>query len=280
MGVSLPRVSTLAVAGLIATGLFLIAISVPPLYNAIFGEEPNVWEPVGVANGFLYLAAAGLVRARSRIGVGLAIVLGSLGFTLAFGLALSRLDMGLSVLRGEASVSGTTVLEIIVLGLLVAAHGVVVVGVIDGARRWRLVELDTRRGAAAALLAGIGFALGLGVFGGEYAILLSPITMPPAYRIVEYTIVIPHFVAFAAIALSGRFATILSIALIVAGILIGIQVLAALVGWQHGVASVLDTVALWTLLLAAWAAAGLLLLASAWTDVRGPATPPLVPDQT
>lgn len=70
----MPRVATLAVASLVATGLFLIAISLPPLYNPIFGEEPeSFWWPGTVANGLLYLATAVLVGVfRTRLGVGLA----------------------------------------------------------------------------------------------------------------------------------------------------------------------------------------------------------------
>ena len=92
----MPRHSTLAVAGLVAIGLILIAISVPPLYNPIFGEEPeSFWWPSTVANGLLYLATAVLVGiVRTLLGVGLAIVLGLLGFTLALGFILSRFGMG------------------------------------------------------------------------------------------------------------------------------------------------------------------------------------------
>jgi hypothetical protein len=56
MGVSMQRGSALAIAGLVAIGLFLVAISVPPLFNAIFGEEPTIWAPEGVVYGLLYLA--------------------------------------------------------------------------------------------------------------------------------------------------------------------------------------------------------------------------------
>ena len=268
------RASALAIAGLVAIGLFLVAISVPPLFNPIFGEEPTIWAPEGVVIGLFYLAVAGLVRARSRVGVGLAIVLGMLGFTVALGFTLSRTQMVLTTV--DWRMTG----EFIVFGLLAAAHAVVVVGVFGAARRWTLVvELDARRRAAAALLAGIGFALGLGSTGGDYAITLAPIAMPEAYRIVESAIAIGHFVAFAAIALNGRFATIGSLAVTVGGILIAVQVLAAFVGWQNGIQSVLASAALWTLLLIAWAAAGFLLLASAGTEIQGAATKPLASDQ-
>jgi hypothetical protein len=272
MVVWMPRDSALAIAGLVAIGLFLVAISVPPLFNPIFGEEPTIWAPDGVVYGLLYLAVAGLVRARSRLGVGSAIVLGMLGFTVALGYTLTRFQM----------VFGSRMmLEVIVVGLLAAAHAVVVACVLGAARRWNLVvELDTRRRAAAALLAGIGFALGLGSMGGDYGIMLDPIdAMPQAYRIVEFWIAIAHFVAFAAIALHGRFATIGSLALTVGGILIAVQVLAALVGSQYGIESVLDSVVLWTSLLIAWVAAGLLLLASAGMGIQQAATKPLASDQ-
>ena len=275
------RDSALAIAGLVAIGLFNVAVSVPPLFNPIFGEEPTTWSPGGLVYGLLYLAVAGLVRARSRVGVGLAIVLGMLGFTVALGFTLSRFQMVLMTFRGDG-VNERMPLEFVVFGLLAAAHAVVVVGVLGAARRWNLVvELDARRCAAAALLAGIGFALGLGSTGGDYAIMLTPIdTMPRAYEIVEFTIAIPHFVAFAAIALNGRFATIGSLAVTVGGILIAVQVLAAFAGWQNGIESVLESAVLWTLLLIAWAAAGLLLLASAGMEIQGAATKPLASDQT
>jgi hypothetical protein len=170
--------------------------------------------------------------------------------------------------------------EIVLSGLLAAAHAVVVVGVLDGARRWNLIaELNARRIAAAALLAGIGFALALGPMGGDYTITLTPITMPRVYRAVEYSIAIPHFVAVVAIALNGRFATIGSLAVTAAGVLLAVQVLAALVGWRNGIESVLDSVVLWTLLLIAWAAAGLLLLAPVWMTIQGAATKPLATEQ-
>ena len=53
----LPFVSLLAVVALMLTGAFVIAISSPPLFNIIFGEEDS-WEPWGVAYGIVYLAAA------------------------------------------------------------------------------------------------------------------------------------------------------------------------------------------------------------------------------
>src|SRR5918999_5817610 len=99
MGWSKLRLSDLAIASLVAVGLFLIAISVPPLYNPIFGEEPSVWSPETVANGAVYLAVAALVARRIRLGVGLAIVLGMLGLTMALGLTLSWLGYGFSNIR-------------------------------------------------------------------------------------------------------------------------------------------------------------------------------------
>jgi len=270
----MPRPSTLAVASLVATGLFLIAISLPPLYEPIFGEEPeSYWWPDTVANGLLYLATAALVGVfRTRLGVGLAMVLGMIGFTLALGFVLSRFGSGFVGSRSAA--------EVVVMGLFAAAHAVVLIGVLDGARRWNLVaDMDTHRRAAAALLAGIGFALALGVMGGDYGITLTPISMPRVYQALEYTIAIPHFVGVAAIVLNGRFATIGSLAVAVAGVLLAVQVLAALVGWRDGIEFLLDSVVLWASLLFAWAAAGLLALAPVWAGIQGAMTKPLASDR-
>ena len=248
---------------MVAIGFFLIAISLPPLFNPIFGEEPeSFWWPGTVANGILYLATAALVGVfRARLGVGLAMVLGMLGFTLSLGWMLSRFSIGFVTLPWP---------EVVVTGLLAAAHAVVVVGVLDGARRWNLIaELNPRRTAAAALLAGIGFALGLGPMGGgDYSITLTPITMPREYQALEYTVAIAHFVAVAAIALNGRFATIGSLAVAAAGFLLAVRVLAALAGFKRGVEFVSDSLSLWALLLISELAVGLLLSASVWLVPR------------
>jgi hypothetical protein len=281
MNYPMPRLSTLAVVSLVAIGLFLIAISVPPLYDVIWGEAPwSFWEPTTLANGLLYLATAVLVAtALARFGVGMAMVLGMLGFTVAFGFMLSRFAPGIVDDRMAA--------ETIVLGLLAGAHAVVVVGVLSGAKRWNLIaELSPRRAAAAALLAGIGFALALGSFGGDYARTLAPISMPRMYQAVGYTIAIPHFVAFAAIALNGRFARIGSVALIVAGMVLAVQVLVALVGPRSGFDNlstreyIVVSMFLWTFLLVAWAVAGLLLLGPGRVSMRRTVAKPVASAQT
>lgn len=276
----MPRLSTLAVAALVAIGLFVVAISVPPLYSAVWGEGPSSeWAPVLLANGVLYLATAALVGlTRARFGVGMATVLGMLGFTFALGFMLSRFasdfrDVGFAV-------------EITVLGLLAGAHAVVLVGLLSGARRWNLVaELSPRRTAAAALLAGIGFALALGPFGGDYGIRLAPIVMPRMYQAVGYSIAIAHFVAFAAIALNGRFARIGSLALIAAGLVLAVQVLAALAGPRSGFDCICTRqyipagMVLWSFLLVAWAAAAVLLVSPDRIRMRATVTKSLVSSQ-
>jgi hypothetical protein len=256
--------SDLAVASLVAVGLFVIAIGVPPLFNPIFGEEPTTWAPEIVANGALYVVVAALVARGSRIGFGLALVLGMLGFAMTLGLTLSWLGLGYAF--GSASLR---TVETLVTGLLAAAHAVVVVGAIHGALRRNLAaELDVPRRAAAALLAGVGFTLSLGSWGGAFAIMLTPIEMPGAYEAVKLWVAIPHFVAFAAITLNGRFATIGSLVVGAAGFLLGVQVTAALVGFGGVIGSITASVALWTTLTIAWAAAGLLLLAPMWTSLQ------------
>jgi len=270
----MPRASQLAVAGLVATGLFIAAISVPPLFNPIFGEEPRIWSPGLLLTGLTYLVIAALFGAlRNRVGVALAMISGLLSFTMALGFTLSRIEM-LSIFRGGTVVDSILV-ELIVFGLLAGVQAVVVIGVLDGARRWNLLaELNTGRFAAAALLAGIGLALGLGPSGGDYAITLTPITMPQEFRAVQYTIAIPHFVAFAAIVLNGRFATIGSLAVTVASMLLAVRVLAGLFDFRGGVDHIVGSVVLWALLLIAEVAVVFLLLASAWLGSQGTATKP------
>jgi hypothetical protein len=263
--------SDLAIASLVAIGLFLIAISVPPLYNPIFAEEPEVWSPLMAANGALYVATAVLVAYRTRVGVGLAMVLGMLGFTMALGLTLSWLGYGFSNIR--------TTVETFVTGLVAGAHAVVVVGVLDGARRWKLVaEIETPRRVAAALFAGLGFALTLGTWLGDFAVLLTPIEMPESYQAVQYWVAIPQFVAFAAITLNARFATLGSLVVAAASFLLAVQVVAALFGFRGGIDLLTDSIALWTMMAGAWGAAAMMLLVPIWIGTQAP-TERLAPDQ-
>jgi hypothetical protein len=280
MRASMGRFPTFAVASLVVIGLFLVAISVPPLNDSIWGEAPwSLWDPTTLANGLLYLATAVLVGlTRTRLGVGMAMVLGMLGFTFALGFMLSRFASDFFDVRLAA--------ETTVLGLLAGAHAVVLVDVLSSARRWNLIaEPSPRRTAAAALLAGIGFALALGPFGGDYGIPLTPIVMPRMYQAVAYTIAIPHFVAFAAIALNGRFARIGSLALIAAGLVLAVQVLVALAGPRSGFDCICTReyipagMVLWSFLLVAWAAAAVLLVAPDPIRRHARATKPLASSQ-
>ena len=128
------------------------------------------------------------------------------------------------------------------------------------------------------MFAGLGFALALGIWGGEYAITLTPIEMPEIYEAIQYWIALPQFVAFAAITLNGRFATIGSLVVAAAGFLLAVRVIAALFSFSGGIEFIADSIVLWTMLAGAWGAAGLMLLSLVWTGTHA-ATDRLVPDQ-
>jgi hypothetical protein len=250
------RLSDLAVASLVVVGFFLIAISVPPLHDQVWRGEDLSWAPMIAANGAAYVSAAALVARGTRVGFGLSLVLGMLGFSMALGFLVVQL--GLQFWYVE------TVVLTLVIGLLAGAHAVIVVGVLGGARRRKLAaELDVSRRAAAALLAGLGFALTFGIVGGEFASTLKPINVPTVYEEEEFWVAIAQFVAFAAIALNGRFATAGSLVVATAGFLVGVRVTATLIGEAPT-----EAIVLWTLLTIAWAAVGLLLLTPMLTGTR------------
>lgn len=260
----MPLVSSFAVVSLVLTGVFLIAIFIPPLYNTIFGEEPIVWSPFGVANGILYLAAAALFGTlRSRLGLGLALVLAMAGFTQSLSWTLSRFGMG---------VVNFPVVEVVVTSGLVILHAVVFAGTLSAARRWGILsQPDSGAALPTALLAGLGFALGLGFGGGDYAILLHPIQEPLWFDAMQYWLPLPHFVAAAALALRGRLAVPGALLVSVAGIVIALGLLIALMGFGE-LQYRLGSVALWSLFLVAYiTAAGLLTLRSL-NELRSRAT--------
>lgn len=251
----MPLISGFAVVSLVLTGLFLIAIHIPPLYNMIFGEEPRLWSPVGVANGVMYLAAATLFGIfRSRLGLGLGLVLAMTGFTQSLSWTLSRFGMGTYFPVGE----------IVVTSALAILQAVAFVGALSAARRWGVLS-EPAPGTAlpAALLAGLGFALGLGFGGGEWAIVLHPIERPMWFIAIQYWLPVPHFVAAAALALRGRFADLGALLVCVAGISIALRMLAGLLAFEGGPGSQIlqSSVFVWSLFLVAYAtAAGLLSL--------------------
>ena len=227
----LPFVSLLAVVALMLTGAFVIAISSPPLFNIIFGEE-DLWEPWGVAYGIVYLAAAvAFGTVRTRLALAACLILAMTGFTTALGRALDLISSVLSMMRSPGSFTLVQPVEVMLFTILSILSAVAIVGVIEAAHRWEMLSRpESGYALPAVILAGIGFALGLGIWGGDYGILLDPIRMP-WYDGIRSWLPLPHFVAAAALVLGGRFATPGAIAISGGGLLLSLSVLMAIVSF-------------------------------------------------
>lgn len=162
------------------------------------------------------------------------------GFTESLGWTLSRFGVGMV---------NFPVVEVVVTSGLVVLNAVAFVGTLSAARRWGILsEPDSATALPTALLAGLGFALGLGFGGGDYAILLHPIQEPLWFDAIQVWLPLPHFVAAAALALRGRLAVPAALLVSVAGMVIALGLLVALMGFGE-LQYLLDSVALWSLFL-------------------------------
>jgi hypothetical protein len=160
------------------------------------------------------------------------------GFTTALGRALDLISSVLSMMRSPGSFTLVQPVEVMVFTILSILSAVAVVGVIEAARRWGMLSRsESGYALPAVILAGIGFAFGLGIWGGDYGILLEPISIP-WYDGIRLWLPLPHFVAAAALVLRGRFATPGAIAMSGGGLLLSLSVLMAIVsfgvsfGWE------------------------------------------------
>ena len=257
----------LAVASLVVTGLFLIAIFSPPLFNMIFGEE-YAWYEWGVIYGIVHVAAAvALVTLRSRLGLGAGLILASINFTSLSGYLLSRIP-------GPGGFTYVDPVELVIVSIVTALQATIVVGVLDAARRWdQLPGTDLGRSLSAAILGGIGFAIGLAFWGGDYGIMVSPIEMP-VYETIAVWLSLPHFVALAALAFGGRLVVPVAVAISLGGTLLGAANVFVLATWDVSPWSLVDSIALWGLLTVGYAAAAIILLRPPATNVPGRSAEP------
>lgn len=247
---SMTSVPVPALVSLGLVGLFLIAIYSPPFFNMIFGEE-YAWYEWGVAYGIAYLAAAAALGfQQNRLGAGACLVLAMAGFTTSLAGLAQAIAPGVSL-----QPVGVTILAVLAI-----LHATAFVGVIGAARRWQmLATANSGHALPASILAGMGFAIGLASFGGEYAILLVGISIP-WYEAIRSWLPLPHFVAAAALALGGRFAVSGSLLISIAGGLLALGMLGALVSFEYFGWELFDNVAVWLVFLLGYSVSAAFLL--------------------
>ena len=236
----LTPVGAAAVVSLGLVGLLLVAISVPPLFNETFGErETRVWDAMIMANGLLYLSAAVLIGAfRSRLGIGLGLVLAMTGFAMALSVAFANDN----VARGLESVSRR---QLFFYGGLAGVHAVAFAGALDAAQRWGIRSQPSQPAAlSAAILFGLGLAVSLGSSGGESAIVMSPTDTTDWFRSIQGWLPLAHFIAAAAIALRGRLALPFAASVSAGGVLVALAMLVSLAIFRAGPLHLLGSVAL------------------------------------
>jgi len=228
-------------------GLLLVFVSLPPGYRLAFGQtEVYAWDAVLLANGLLYLVAAALIGVfRTRLGIGLGLVLAMAGFTLTLAIAFS------SVTYGFGSVFWRQLLP---FGGLAFLHALAFAGALAAAQRRGIMPQASRHAALiAAILAGLGLAVGLAYWGGGLGILMSPTNTTDWFRMIQGWLPLFHFVAVAAIALRGRLALPFAALVSVGGTLVALAMLVSLAIFRGGALHVLDSVALWGFFLVGYA---------------------------
>ncbi len=247
-----------AVGALVLVGLLFIAIFSPPLFNIVFGEE-YPWAPEGVAYGVTYLLAAmAFAWLRSRLALGTSLVLAMTGFTFFSGWALVRIaDVVDVVFHPGPYYVLIQPLEIGVVLVLLALHAVIGLGVLASAQGWGIAAPPAMaRAWPAAILAGVGFGIGLGATGGEYAIFLTPIHLPWFEANRDWLPLI-HFLAAAALALHGRLAATAGLIVSAGGALLALSIIGAILSF--GAWEVAGGLVPWLLFLCAYAVAAVLI---------------------
>ena len=265
----LSPIARAAVGALVLVGLVFIAVFSPPLFNVVFGEE-YPWYPAGVAYGAAYmLAAAGFVWLRDRLTLGMSLVLAMTGFTFFSAWALVRIADVVDVVFHPGSYYVLIQpLEIGVVGALGILHAVIVLGVLASAREW-MMDATPHVGRAwpAAILAGVGFGIGLAAVGGEYAIILMPIRLP-WFEANRDWVPLVHFLAAGALILDGRAAAAAGLMVSVAGALLAVSVIGAILSF--GAWEVAWSLVPWLLFLAGYVAVAGMLIARANGRLRNP----------
>ena len=246
-------------------GLLVVAVSLPPGYRIAFGQtEVRAWDAVLLANGLLYLVAAALIGVfRSRLGIGLGLILSMAGLTMTLAIGLSTVGYGLE------NVSRS---RLLLYGGLAGLHAIVFAGAMTAADQWGIRPQVSRQAAlTAAILAGLGLAISLGSWGGDFAIFMVRLAAADWFSEIRGWLPLPHFVAVAAIVLRGRLAMLLAAVVSAGGILVALGMLATLLISTSEPLHVLDSVALWLFFLVGYGiAAGAAL--RAWREESSEAT--------